>query len=97
MGQIEPSRGSKQSACEHNPAGSPQIIQSPPYQTPDDDSANYVAKDGHSSVVTAVGILAGDSGRSRCPGVLFFAVVALSHGCCPRPFYGRCRSAGAPC
>lgn len=54
MGKIEPSRGSKQSASEHNPAGSPQIIQTPPYQTPDDDSANYVAEDGNSSVVSAV-------------------------------------------
>jgi hypothetical protein len=56
MGQIEPSRSSKQSAYEHNPAGSPQIIQTPPYQTPDHDSANNVAEYGDSSVVTAVTI-----------------------------------------
>jgi len=57
MGQIEPSRSSKQSAYEHNPAGSPQIIQSPPYQTPDDDSANNVAEYGDSGVVSAVTII----------------------------------------
>jgi len=54
MGEIEPSCGSKQSAKEHNPAGSPQIIQTPAYQTPDYDSANDVAEDSDASVVSAV-------------------------------------------
>ena len=67
MRKIEPSRSSKQSACEHNPAGSPQIIQTPPYQTPDHDSANNVAEDGDSGVVSAVasvGRYTGGTGRS---------------------------------
>ncbi|AOY70648.1 hypothetical protein ARZXY2_1090 [Arthrobacter sp. ZXY-2] len=54
MGKIEPSCGSKQSAKEHNPAGPPQIIQSPAYQTPDNDPANDVAEDRDAGVVSAV-------------------------------------------
>ena len=64
MRKIEPSRSSKQSACEHNPAGSPQIIQTPPYQTPDDDSANNVAEDGDPGVVSAVVAVLGYTGRT---------------------------------
>jgi hypothetical protein len=56
VGKIKSSDSSKQSACEHNPAGSPQIIQTPPYQTPDDDSANDVAENGHAGVVSAVAV-----------------------------------------
>ena len=54
MGKIEPSCGSQQSAKEHNPAGPPQIIQTPAYQTPDNDPANDVAEDGDAGVVSAV-------------------------------------------
>ena len=75
MRKIEPSRSSKQSACEHNPAGSPQIIQTPPYQTPDDDSANNVAEDGDPGVVSAVpavrGYTGGRPGGFGGPGNIF--------------------------
>src|SRR5688500_1485641 len=105
MRKIEPSRSSKQSACEHNPAGSPQVIQSPPYQTPDDDSANNVAEDGDAGVVTAVTSDGRITGRSGGFGGVVarssLGVVALRHPWCPSRsggwIWGRYRSADELC
>src|SRR3712207_5716590 len=87
VGKVKTSDGSKQSACEHNPARSPQIIQSPPYQTPDDDSANDVAKDSHSGVVSAVGIVGGTTGRGAAGTALsagrFAGLLRVAHRVIP--------------
>src|SRR3954470_3953066 len=99
VGKVETSDGSKQSACEHNPARSPQIIQSPPYQTPDDDSANDVAEYSHSSVVAAIGGGVGisccgavGSGPAMCAGR---GLLLVTHGFLPYRL-DRCRSGGGP-
>src|SRR3954468_9565513 len=103
MREIEPARSSKQGACEHNPAGSPQNIQSPPYQTPDDDSANNVAEDGNAGVVSAVAIVGrytGGTGRRftgfGCPVKGLGSGFAAKHRCRLFGFRDRCKSGAWP-
>jgi hypothetical protein len=54
--KIETSGGAKNCTGQDDPAGSQQIVQTPPYQSPDNDPANYIAEDGESSIVRALSI-----------------------------------------
>ena len=56
VGEVETPDCTQETSDEHYPLCSQEVVQPPPYQTPDEYPANNVAKDGYPGVVTALAV-----------------------------------------